>query len=135
MLGCRTDLGAFTGHGERLIKRRWAPLGARDPQGLLPGNGIEPGAQAVRLPEAVEPGRRDDERVLDCGGGIGWIAKQRLAVLVEGIRVPVVGRGEPVGIACHDGRDHLAVAHVHTLALSLWRGTSDGIVGMLTLAT
>lgn len=95
-------------------------------------NGIEPCPELIRVRQAAKPGRRDDERVLHRVGGLGRIAQQRPAVFVEGICVPVVGRCEPVGIACHDGRDNLAVAHGNTLARSFLRGESDGIVRIPT---
>ena len=72
---------------------------------------------AVGLAQPVEPGDGDDERVLHGVGGVGRVAEQGPAVLVEGICVPVVGSGQPEGIACHDGRDNLAVAHANTVAV------------------
>ena len=48
----------------------------------------------------------------------GVVAEQGPAVHEEGICVPVVGRGESVRVACHDGRpDSLSVAHADTVAV------------------
>ena len=72
---------------------------AKDPQRLVPCHRVEPGAQPVGVAQPVESGCRDDEGVLHGVGGIGRVAQQRPAVLVEGIRVPVVDDGEPSRVA------------------------------------
>ena len=54
-------------------------------------------------------------------GGVGRVAEDGPAVLVERIRVPVVGLGEPFGAVGRDGRDDLALPHVHTVAAAAFR--------------
>ena len=127
---------AVRAHAGRLVQRRCPRPGPGHPPGFVPGHGIEPGAEPVLVSPGAEPGRGDDERVLHGIRGVGRIAQQRPAVPVEGVCVPVIGRGEPFGIAGHDGRDNLAVAHLHTgEVLSIaggGRGSTDVIPTSLT---
>ena len=117
-------------------ERRRPLLRPEDPQRLIPRHGVQPGTQPTRVTQSVEPGCGDDEGVLNGVRGVGRVAEQGSAVLEEGICVPVVGSGKPEGIACHDGRDNLAVAHASTLAvLAFVRGGRGVIVGIPTSAT
>ena len=116
-LGVGGRVAGVVGHVGRLVERRRPLLRPEDPQRLIPRHGVQPGTQPTRVTQSVEPGCGDDEGVLNGVGGVGRVAEQGSAVLVEGICVPVVGSGQPEGIACHDGRDNLAVAHANTLAV------------------
>jgi hypothetical protein len=78
---------------------------------LVAGHGVQPWPEPALVTQARQFGRRDDEGVLHGIGGIGRLAQQGAAVAVQRRRVPVIGLGEPVRIACHNGRDDLAVAH------------------------
>ena len=135
-LGAGGDVAGVVGHVPRLVQRRRAPLRPEDPQRLIPRHRVQPGTKPIRVTQPAEPGRGDDKGVLNGVRGVGRVGEQGSAVLVEGICVPVVGSGKPEGVARHDGRDNLAVAHANTLAV-LWyvRDKRGVIVGIPTSAT
>jgi len=68
----------------------------------VPGAGCEPG---------LELGRGNEERILHGVGGVLGLAQQGPAVGVQRHRVRVVGLGDAVRVARHDGGDHLPVLH------------------------
>src|SRR5262249_41196665 len=61
-------------------------------------------------------------------GGDGRLAQQAAGVIVEGRRVPVVGRGQPVSLAVQDRVDHLRVLHAPNR--KVWAGRHDGEIGI-----
>ena len=70
------DVRRVVGHVMRLVKRRRPLLRSQDPEALVARDGIQPRAEPFRLAQAVQPGRRDDERVLYGVRGVGGIAEQ-----------------------------------------------------------
>ena len=106
-------------HARRHGEPRRGPRRPQDPQAFVARDGVQPGAEPAWIAQLRQPGRGDDERVLDGVGGVGGIAEHGPAVLVERFCVPVVGSGEPAGVSCHDGRDKLAVAREHSVAAPL----------------
>src|SRR5262249_61111416 len=60
-------------------------------------------------------GGDDEEGVRDAGVGVRGFAEQTAAVSVEGGRVLVIGRGQPVRLARDDRRHHLPLLHSHTV--------------------
>lgn len=106
--------GALAG----LVSRLGLP-GAQGQQGFGARHGVQPRRRAVQVTQPAGPGGGGDKRVPHRLGGVGWIAEQGTAVLVEGIPVPVVGAGEPLRVTSHDRRAPLTVAHAPTVAV-LW---------------
>ena len=83
-------------------------------QAFVPRDRIQPGAQLVRIAEALQLGGGDDEGVRHGAGGLGrraGVGQHEPAVGVQRRRVTVVGPGEPVRVTCDDGRDQLTVLH------------------------
>jgi hypothetical protein len=108
--------GVIAGRARHRVNRRRDFPGPQDPQAFVPRDRVQPGAQPLGVTQPGEPGRGDDERVLHRVRGVGRVAEHGPAVLVERICVPVVGPGEPVRVAGHDGRDDLTVPHIPTVA-------------------
>ena len=115
LLHARGHVGRVIGHLRRLLQGRVLADAAQPAVAFVAGHRVQPGPQPVRVPEPGQPGDRDDERVLHGVSGIGGFAEHRPAVAVQRCGVPVVRRGEPRGVACHDGRDDLTVAHPTTV--------------------
>ena len=102
------DVGVSVGHA----------AGQRPPEALVARDRLQPGMELVRVAEPAELGPGDDERVLYRVGRD--LRGQRIAVLVEGCRVPVQGRGEPVQFACRDRRGDFWVVHISTVVPAYW---------------
>ena len=75
------------------------------------GHGIQPWPETALITQSRQLGRRDDEGVLHGVRSIGGLVQQGAAVGVQRRRVPVIGLGQPVRVACHNGRNDLAVKH------------------------
>jgi len=104
--------GGQVGH---LVERRGGFPRTQPAMAFVPRDRVQPGPELARVAEAAELGGGDEERILHRVGGIRGFAQQGPAVGVQRHRVPVVGFGDPVRIARHDGRDHLPVPHGHTV--------------------
>ena len=88
-------------------------VGQRPPEALVARDRLQPGVELVRVAEPVELAPGDDERVLYRVGRD--LRRHRVAVLVQGCRVLVEGRGEPVQFACRDRRGDFWVVHLSTV--------------------
>ena len=117
MFGVLADVDAFVRHLWRLVKRHRRLPCPRGPQAFVACDGVQPGPEQLRVTQPRQPGGGEDERVLHGVGSISRVAEHEPAVFVQRVRVPVIGLGEPIGVAGHDGRDDLAVAHGPTVAV------------------
>jgi hypothetical protein len=85
--------------------------GPQPAEALVMCDRVEPGAQFASIAQIPELGRGDEKRILHRIGGIGPLAQHGTAVRVERHGVPVIGFGEPGGVASHDRGDNLRVLH------------------------
>ena len=114
-LGPLPDAGAGAGGHGGLIRDGRPGTGAQPPGALVPGDRVEPGAEAVSVPQPAELDRGDDKGVLDRAGGVRGLAQQAPAVGVQARCVPVIDRSQPGGIPGYDRGDSVAVPHASTV--------------------
>src|SRR5271165_7509977 len=89
--------------------------GTHPPVAFLPRRRVKPRAQRGGVPRPARLGGGADEGVAQGIRGGGRLAQHPAAIAVQGRRVRVVRGGQPSWVACRDGRDGLAVVHVHTV--------------------
>jgi hypothetical protein len=111
-LGAAGDVRRLIAHLRQQVQCRGGRAGglAQAPMALVTGHGVQPWPEPARITKSRQLGRRDDKGVLHGVGGIGGLAQQGAAVGVQRRCVPVISLGQPVRVACHNGRNDLTVA-------------------------
>jgi len=112
-LGAAGNVRRLIAHLRQKVQRRGgcARVLAQATMAFVAGHGIQPWPEPALITQSRQLGRRDDEGVLHGVRSICGLVQQGAAVGVQRRRVPVIGLGQPVRIACHNGRNDLAVAH------------------------
>ncbi len=111
LFGGAADVRRFGWHLHRLVECGCGLAGTQQAEALVPGHRIQPGAELAGILEPAELGRGDEERVLHGIGGVRGLGQHGPAVGVQRHGIPVVGHGDPAGVARHDGGYDVPVFH------------------------
>jgi hypothetical protein len=105
--GVAAAIGWLTGP----IGRRRRARRAQSAVAFVAGHRVKPRAQLAGISEAAELGHSGGESALQGTGSVDRIVQHPATVAVQGRGVFVVRISQPGRVACHDGRDNLAVIH------------------------
>ena len=116
-------------HGDQLVLVAVRhPLAGLEPgQALAADDGVEPGPQAVGVPQLTQPLGEDQEGVRHCVRGVLAMPEHRVGEVEEPVAVAVVDLCERVAVRVQDAGDEVRVGGLAGAA-SAGRGSHAGIV-------